>query len=97
MTTEGEKGETEQGSDTITLKVKDQAQAEMLFKVKKSTKMGKIMDAYAARMGVSVNSYRFTFDGQRLTPDTTPKMLEMEDEDQIEVQLEQVGGVSSNI
>lgn len=35
---------------------------------------------------------RFIFDGQFITPEDTPKSLEMEDQDQVDVHLKQVGG-----
>ena len=35
------------------------------FKVKPSTKMGKILTAYAGRKGVNVNVLRFVVDGTR--------------------------------
>ena len=67
---------------------------EMFFKVKKGTKMQKIMDAFANRKGIAANSLRFMLDGTRVQGDSTPKMLELEENDQIDVVLEQVGGSS---
>lgn len=64
----------------------------MFFKVKKETKMQKIMDAYAQRKGIGSQSLRFMIDGQRVQPDTTPKMLELEENDQVDVMLETLGG-----
>lgn len=63
-----------------------------MFKIKKSTKMSKIFTAYASKFGIDPSSYRFLHDGQRLKPDDTPKMLELEDEDQIDAVLAQNGG-----
>lgn len=40
------------------------------------------------------NSFRFILDGQRINPTDTPKMLELEENDQIDVMLETVGGWS---
>ena len=79
-------------AETLTIRVKDQTGEETLFKVKPHTKMSKIFDAYASRKGVASNAIRFLLDGARIQPDQTPKMLELEDEDQIDVALEQVGG-----
>ena len=42
-----------------------------------------MMDAYAQRRGISVNGLRFTLDGTRIAPDDTPKMLELEENDQV--------------
>jgi Ubiquitin-2 like Rad60 SUMO-like len=53
-------------NEPITLKVKNATGEETVFKVKRSTKFGKIMDAYANKTGQPVNSLRFTFDGERL-------------------------------
>ena len=43
------------------------------------------MDAFTERKGVVRNVLRFSFNGQRIAPDQTPKMLEMEDNDVIDV------------
>jgi small ubiquitin-related modifier len=77
---------------TITLRVKDQSGDEMLFKVKKTTEMSKVFDAYANRLGVTALQLKFMVDGSRINPTDTPKMLELEENDQIDVFLEQVGG-----
>jgi small ubiquitin-related modifier len=50
------------------------------------------MDAYASRKGIDCSALRFLFDGHRLREDETPKMLEMEENDQIHVMLSVVGG-----
>jgi small ubiquitin-related modifier len=76
----------------ITIKVRDQAGEVMFFKVKKTTEMRKIFDAYAQRLGVNSRNLRFTLDGERIKDADTPKMLELSDEDQIDVYLDQVGG-----
>ena len=60
--------------------------------VKKTTKLTKIMDAYAQRRGIQASSLRFLLDGKRVNPDETPKMLELEDNDQLDVTMETVGG-----
>jgi small ubiquitin-related modifier len=54
--------------------------------------MQKIFTVYATRHGVDVNSFRFLLDGERIDPQATPKMLELEDQDQIDCVLEQTGG-----
>lgn len=88
-------GGDDAGSDSITLRVKEQTGDEMFFKVKKSTKMSKIFDAYASRRGIAAGSLRFVLDGERIQADSTPKMLELEDNDQIDVMLDMVGGLRS--
>jgi len=76
----------------IKLKVVGQDNSEVHFKVKMTTNMGKLKKSYAERQGVSVATLRFLFDGKRINDDETPKQLEMEDNDTIEVYQEQVGG-----
>lgn len=90
---EGAKPE-ESANEPITIRVKDQTGEETMFKIKKSTKMSKVFNAYAQRKGVEPASLRFLLDGERVGPDETPKMLELEDEDQIDCVLAQVGGMS---
>mmetsp|Transcript_10774 Transcript_10774/g.15572 ORF Transcript_10774/g.15572 Transcript_10774/m.15572 type:complete len:92 (-) Transcript_10774:304-579(-) len=85
-------GGGDNSSETIQLRVKDGNGEETLFKIKKSTKMEKVFNAYATRRGVQASSLRFLLDGERVTGEQTPKMLELEDGDQIDAVLEQVGG-----
>ena len=66
---------------------------ETYFKIKKSTKMGKVFETYAQRKGVQAASLRFLLDGDRIQADQTPKQLEMDDQDQIDCMLEQSGGL----
>ena len=49
---------------TITIRVKDQGGDETFFKVKQTTKMGKIFKAYASRKGVDEKSLRFLLELQ---------------------------------
>lgn len=63
---------------------------ETFFKIKKTTRMEKVFAAYAGRRGVAVGSLRFLLDGEKIGIDQTPKMLELEDQDQIDCMLEQV-------
>lgn len=57
------------------------------------------MDAYCQRQSVlirltqlNVSNVRFLFDGERLHETQTPKDLNMENGDEIDVVIEQVGG-----
>jgi small ubiquitin-related modifier len=65
---------------------------ETYFKVKKTTRMEKVFNAYAQRKGVNAGALRFLLDGQRINGDQTPKLLDLEDQDQIDCLLEQQGG-----
>ena len=82
------------GEDTeyIKLKVVGQDSNEIHFRVKQTTQMGKLKKSYSERVGVPVTSLRFLFDGRRINDDETPKALEMEQDDVIEVYQEQTGG-----
>mmetsp|Transcript_35541 Transcript_35541/g.68122 ORF Transcript_35541/g.68122 Transcript_35541/m.68122 type:complete len:96 (-) Transcript_35541:390-677(-) len=78
--------------DTLNIKVKDSDNNEVHFKVKKTTKFEKIMEAFCKKKGVDKANTRFIFDGQRINGQQTPNDLDMEDDDTIEVMMEQVGG-----
>ncbi|CAG0879723.1 unnamed protein product [Cyprideis torosa] len=95
MAGDGENTEQQNAaSDYIKLKVVGQDSNEIHFRVKTSTLMGKLKKSYAERVGAPVNSLRFLFDGRRINDDETPKQLEMENDDVIEVYQEQTGGAS---
>merc|ERR1711972_1211789 len=76
----------------IQLKVKDQQGSEVQFKIKKSTPLRKLMDAYCSRLGLQSSQVRFMVDGERIAPDDTAEKLGLEDEDLIDVAMEQTGG-----
>ncbi|XP_074310898.1 small ubiquitin-related modifier 1-like [Silene latifolia] len=76
----------------INLKVKGQDGNEVFFKIKRSTQLKKLMNAYCDRQSVDINSIAFLFDGRRLRVDQTPDELEMEDGDEIDAMLHQTGG-----
>lgn len=65
---------------------------EVFFKIKSTTQLKKLMDAYCQRQGLSANNVRFLFDGERLHETQTPRELNMENGDEIDVLVEQVGG-----
>merc|ERR1712217_1001858 len=76
----------------IQLKVKDQQGSEVQFKIKKSTPLRKLMDAYCSRLGLTASQVRFMVDGERISADDTAEKLGLEDEDLIDVVMEQTGG-----
>merc|ERR1712083_487607 len=94
-----EKETASMGDETeyIKLKVVGQDSNEIHFRVKQTTQMGKLKKSYSERVGVPVSSLRFLFDGRRINDDETPKALEMEQDDVIEVYQEQTGGCSTLI
>merc|ERR1712113_513154 len=73
-------------------KVKDQQGSEVQFKIKKSTPLRKLMDAYCSRLGLTASQVRFMVDGERISADDTAEKLGLEDEDLIDVAMEQTGG-----
>eukprot|EP00485_Elphidium_margaritaceum_P003638 CAMPEP_0202700810 /NCGR_PEP_ID=MMETSP1385-20130828/13972_1 /ASSEMBLY_ACC=CAM_ASM_000861 /TAXON_ID=933848 /ORGANISM="Elphidium margaritaceum" /LENGTH=109 /DNA_ID=CAMNT_0049358081 /DNA_START=149 /DNA_END=478 /DNA_ORIENTATION=- len=89
---EQNENQSQQNKEHLNLKVKDQDGTEVYFKVKKTTKLKKLMDAYCARVGKEAGSIRFLFDGERIAQDATPNDLNMEDEDEIDAMVEQHGG-----
>ena len=84
--------ENKEETEYIKLKVVGQDSNEIHFRVKMSTQMGKLKKSYAERVGVPISSLRFLFDGRRINDDESPKALEMEQDDVIEVYQEQTGG-----
>ncbi|KAK4762258.1 hypothetical protein SAY87_030142 [Trapa incisa] len=78
----------------INLKVKGQDGNEVFFKIKRSTQLKKLMNAYCDRQSVEMNSIVFLFDGRRLRAEQTPDELEMEDGDEIDAMLHQTGGTA---
>jgi len=65
---------------------------EVHFRVQPTTKFKKIMDSYCSRMAIGSDSVRFLTDGTRITENDTPKSLELESGDMIDVVLQQTGG-----
>ncbi|KAJ4490798.1 small ubiquitin-related modifier [Lentinula aciculospora] len=84
------------GDDTpINVKVVSSSGEEVFFKIKRVTPLRKLLGAYASKVGKDTQSIRFLYDGARISATDTPKSLEMEDNDTIDVMVEQVGGYSS--
>ena len=54
---------------------------EVVFRVKTTTKLQRLFDAYALRKGIDVGSLRFLLDGKRLNGDQTPEDVDVEDGD----------------
>ncbi|KAL7410607.1 hypothetical protein BDY24DRAFT_323931, partial [Mrakia frigida] len=70
-------------SNSTRCQVVDTTSGEMWFKVKRSTKMSKIVSAYCGRAGRAREVVRFTYDGNRLKDEDTPDSLGMEENDSI--------------
>ncbi|KRY59828.1 Small ubiquitin-related modifier [Trichinella britovi] len=78
-------------SDFIQLRVVSQDGKEVTFRVKMDMPLIKLMKAYSERTGIGLGS-GFVFDGSRLDDTKTPKELNMEDNDMIDVYQQQHGG-----
>ena len=55
----------------------------MVFKVKKTTKFEKILNAFCQKKAVDISQVRFVFDGTRINPSMTPEDMDMEDGDTV--------------
>ena len=78
-------------NELIAIRIKDANGEETQFKVKHTTKMGKVFKAYSELKGISRSTLRFRLDGNPVGEDNTAQYLELEDGDQIDVMLEQCG------
>ena len=77
----------------LTLNFRDQKDTVVSFKVKNEMLFSKIMQAYAQAKGIDqVGSLKFMFDDKLINGKDTPKMLELEDGDEVQVMLSQEGG-----
>ncbi|EFE30307.1 uncharacterized protein ARB_02845 [Trichophyton benhamiae CBS 112371] len=48
---------------------------EVFFKIKRSTQLKKLMDAFCERQGKQLSTVRFLFDGTRVRPDDSPETV----------------------
>ncbi|KAL9050985.1 MAG: hypothetical protein Q9162_006305 [Coniocarpon cinnabarinum] len=80
-----------QQTEHLNVKVTDNNN-EVFFKIKRSTQLKKLMDAFCDRSGKNRRSVRFLFDGTRVADIDTPESLDMADGDTLEVHQEQIGG-----
>ncbi|KAI9879402.1 MAG: hypothetical protein M1830_008621 [Pleopsidium flavum] len=87
----GGKPEEAPPSEHLNIKVTDNNN-EVFFKIKRTTALKKLMDAFCDRQGKQPSSVRFLFDGTRVNPTDSPDSLDMQDGDTLEVHQEQIGG-----
>ncbi len=59
-------------SEHLNIKVTD-SNNEVFFKIKRTTQLKKLMDAFCERQGKQPQQCRFLFDGQRVNPPDTPE------------------------
>lgn len=77
----------------VSLKVVSADGQETFFKIKRATKLAKLMDAYCKKQGTQRAQVRFLFDGKPLDDTKTPDDLQMDDDDAIDAVPEQIGGM----
>ena len=87
-------------SAVFSIRLVQQNGHEVIFQIKRTTPLGKLMAAFCQRQGICMNSVRFLFDGNRLTQKLTPDdcfMIRngvrsvMQNGDVIDVMVEQIG------
>ena len=76
---------------TINIRLTDQTGEQTFFKVKKTTQLFKVFNAYGQRKGVDPTLLRYFFDGVRAHEHQTLVDLDMDDGDQIDVKPQQSG------
>ena len=69
-----------------------QDDSEIVFKIKKSTPLKKLMSAYCQRNSLDQSQIVFLYEGQRIVAENTPDALGMEDGDEIDAMIHQIGG-----
>ena len=67
--------------EVISVKIKGTDGEVVTFKVKPTTKFKKIMEAYAQRKAISVETMKLIFEGERIQENQTPQDFNMEDGD----------------
>lgn len=72
-----ERNEAAAAAEHLNIKVTDNNN-EVFFKIKRSTKLEKLMNAFCERQGKSIQSVRFLFEGQRVQPTDTPDTVRIE-------------------
>jgi len=83
------------GEPTIKIRVKDQNGYQIMFIMKRSTRMAKVFKAYAQQKGVDVRGLRFMIHGEEVNPEATPIDLGLEDDDVVDALLRQLGMIST--
>ena len=62
------------GGEHLNIKVTD-GNNEVFFKIKRSTRLDKLMKAFCERQGKDMQTVRFLFDGQRVRGDDNPESV----------------------
>jgi len=78
-------------SEAITIKLRNPAGDLTFYKIKRSTRLGKVLKDYASRLGVHQNSLSFMVDDERIMEDSTADMLCLVNGEDIPVRVDQMG------
>ncbi|PWA34030.1 hypothetical protein CTI12_AA622980 [Artemisia annua] len=70
---------------------------EVFFRMRRSTRLKKLMNAYCDRQSVELNSIVFLYEGRRLLGEQTPHELEMEQDDEIYAMPHMTGGIYEDL
>jgi len=71
-------------SSSLNIRIRAQCGEETFFKVKTTTKLDKVFNAFATRKGVAASDLRFLLDGARVSGVQTVADIGMKDDDQID-------------
>lgn len=94
-----EKSETSSSSSAtpgFPIRVVNQNGNELFFKVRPTTSVQKLIDAYCKRMSTSASAVRFMVDGERMVGDKTISDYDLKEEDIVDVLLQQTGGAGED-
>lgn len=72
----GAAGDALPAVEHLNIKVTDNNN-EVFFKIKRTTKLEKLMNAFCERQGKNMGTVRFLFDGARVTPQDTPDTVRL--------------------
>ena len=78
---------TSSGTSSGQVRTIDENGNAILFALKPTTPLGKLMQAYCNRQGMDVKNLRFMYDGKRIEEAQTPADIDMEDGDFIVVEV----------
>ncbi|CUA71625.1 hypothetical protein RSOLAG22IIIB_09723 [Rhizoctonia solani] len=79
-------------NDKITLVIRSQEGPSFQIKVSRVKPLKSAFDKAHEQFRKAPNTFRFFYNGTRLQDDDTPKMHEMENNDEIDANIQQVGG-----
>ncbi|KAI0564708.1 Ubiquitin-2 like Rad60 SUMO-like protein [Gracilaria domingensis] len=79
-------------NDRVTLTVRDKENNEFTFQVKRTTPFRKVFEAFSSKMKEPPSTFRFLYDGKRISPSDTVISLDISNGDSIDAMVEAQGG-----